>query len=311
MRANGTTSPCVLSPTGMYRTQDECQASTNCGWKYGCVNNACVLVAGGTYDTAEQCLSDEAAQCGWKFACSPDADPFTYCTKVPPSQGMFNTPGECRCITAVGPPGPTCSCTLEPSGKGQFQNQTVCQSDATLKCGWKTVDQFAYLPTVLIQMPADTPPDNWNPNSQTVDLQLTTYRKLTAFPVACTQASKTYTYQLKYMYVAYYVDYVGAGGVFQVFTDDAYSADKIITMDITNPGPQLKFSVTRTNYDNLPKNQVTGPTVDVYTTNVAVRIAAIAFSQFGDLTLDQVMLSFEQYNDLYNISCPIIVGPSY
>lgn len=46
---------CSPAPTGTFLTGIDCSSSTACGWRYKCVNNACILAADGTHDTFAAC----------------------------------------------------------------------------------------------------------------------------------------------------------------------------------------------------------------------------------------------------------------
>lgn len=193
-RVGLSSTPCILSQTGTYMSQEECLAQTSCGWKYKCVDGACVQAPDGTYDTQVACFDkcfkygcdgsgscvrqfggqyatleeckcydcinnecgpvpsnaqgayaaladcqyDPAKQCGWKFACAADGDPSTFCKLVPGPNSTFASSADCRCVSAMGSPGPDCSCGYDPAvTNAKYGTLTQCQADGTDMCGWK------------------------------------------------------------------------------------------------------------------------------------------------------------------------------
>jgi hypothetical protein len=187
--------PCVLSQSGTFMTQEDCLARTSCGWKFKCEDGACVQAPDGTYETQAACFQscykygcdgkgscvrqaggqyttlaeckcfgcvdnacapvgvnvqgdyttlsecqyDPQRQCGWKYACATDGDASTLCKFVPGPEGTYDAAEDCRCVSAVGSPGPTCACGYNASvtGNAKYATMAECEADATDMCGWK------------------------------------------------------------------------------------------------------------------------------------------------------------------------------
>lgn len=151
-KCNGT-GQCVQDPTGTFATLADCKC-------YTCANNACAPVAAGatgTYSTITDCENDVTAKCGWKFGCNTvdaGADASTMCVAYPPSSplGKYASPSACKCVSAMGAPGPSCQCGYDSTvtGDAAFGTVAQCQADTTAKCGWK----FDCTPPILFQLPA-------------------------------------------------------------------------------------------------------------------------------------------------------------
>jgi hypothetical protein len=129
---------CVPRMDGTYNSPSECRC-------FSCANNSCAPVAAnakGTYASLNECQYDATAQCGWTYGCASAADggdAASFCKKVPQPMGSFATAADCRCVTALGAPGPSCTCGYDPAApadKTKYASLTTCRQGPTDRCGW-------------------------------------------------------------------------------------------------------------------------------------------------------------------------------
>lgn len=143
---------CVPKADGVYNSPSECRC-------YSCANNTCAPVAvnaKGDFATKQECETNPTAQCGWTFACASVADggdAASFCKKQP--YGPFATAADCRCVTALGAPGPTCTCGYDPAApadKTKYASLTTCRQGPADQCGWN----YGCNPQLSFSFPAST-----------------------------------------------------------------------------------------------------------------------------------------------------------
>jgi hypothetical protein len=153
---------CVFQRGGTYAKQGDCNTTDKCGWTYGCdgtTTGACQQMWQGAYPDQGSCQcfdcdSANPGQCinvalngqgtagdmpscvtqctsGWGYKCNEDG---SACV-LDPSGKQSKEDCKCwGCDTEGG--GPDGKCVIVPDGTGGYVDQTTCEGDQQLGCGW-------------------------------------------------------------------------------------------------------------------------------------------------------------------------------